>query len=206
MSTITLMQQQKHNASRVSIFLDGEFAFSVTLDVALQLSKGQELTQPEIDALRNQDQVDRAYAAAIHYLGPRPRSQAEVERHLREKKHEAEAIVAAIAQLIEQQYLDDTEFARFWTENRVRFRPKSAAALRYELAQKGVDREVAQEAVAGIDEDAAAWDAVAPKLERWRDLEDPEFERKISAFLARRGFNYDIVRRTVRRARAEFQS
>jgi SOS response regulatory protein OraA/RecX len=39
--------------------------------------------------------------------------------------------------------LDDEAFARMWVESRDRARPRSEAALRGELAQKGIDRELA---------------------------------------------------------------
>ena len=38
------------------------------------------------------------------------------------------------------------------------------------------------------------------KLDRWRTLPKEEFEHKLTGFLARRGFDYETVRRTVRRA------
>ena len=38
------------------------------------------------------------------------------------------------------------------------------------------------------------------KLDRWRTLPKDEFEHKLTGFLARRGFGFDTVRRTVRRA------
>ena len=104
------------------------------------------------------------------------------------------------ARLVEHHYLDDEEFARYWLENRSRFRPRSAKAIRYELRQKGVDREAIDAALEGMDEDDAAWDAAASKLDRWRNLPEDEFERKLSGFLARRGFSFATVRRTVQRA------
>ena len=39
--TISQMQQQKNNPERVSVFIDGEFAFGVSLDTAVHLAKGQ---------------------------------------------------------------------------------------------------------------------------------------------------------------------
>jgi regulatory protein len=198
--TISQMQQQKNNPERVSVFIDGEFAFGVSLDTAVHLAKGQFLSDADIAALQNDDEHDRAYQSALHFLGSRPRSTVEVQRNLQEKGFDEEAITAAIARLVEHHYLDDEEFARYWLENRSRFRPRSAKAIRYELRQKGVDREAIDAALEGMDEDDAAWDAAASKLDRWRNLPEDEFERKLSGFLARRGFSFATVRRTVQRA------
>ena len=197
---ITSLQQQKNNAERVSVFLDGEYAFGVTLDAALHLAKGQFLSDDEIAALKVGDDHERAYQSALHFLGARPRSSAEVQRNLNEKGFGEDSIAAAIARLLEQHYLDDEEFARYWLENRSRFRPRRAKAIRYELRQKGVDRDAIEGALEEMDEDAAAWDAAAARLQRWRDLPQEEFEHKLGGFLARRGFGFDTARRTVARA------
>ena len=198
--TISSLQQQKNNSERVSVFIDGEFAFGVSLDTAVRLAKGQFLSDADIAALQTDDEHDRAYQSALHYLGSRPRSTVEVQRNLHEKGFGDEAIVAAIARLVEHHYLDDEEFARYWLDNRSRFRPRSAKAIRYELRQKGVHGDAIDAALENMDEDDAAWDAAASKLDRWRNLPEDEFAHKLSGFLARRGFGYDTIRRTVQRA------
>lgn len=198
--TISSLQQQKNNTERVSVFIDGEFAFGVSLDTAVRLAKGQFLSDADIAALQVGDEHDRAFQSALHYLGSRPRSTVEVQRNLQEKGFDEEAIAAAIARLVEHHYLDDEEFARYWLDNRSRFRPRSAKAIRYELRQKGVDSDAIDAALEGMDEGDAAWDAAESKLDRWRNLPEDEFERKLSGFLARRGFGYATIRRTVQRA------
>ena len=105
-----------------------------------------------------------------------------------------------VERLLAQGYLDDVAFAQYWRENRDRFRPRSAAALRAELRQKGVDRAAVDEALDGLDEEAAAWTAVASKLSRWQILPAPERNQQITGFLARRGFSYAIIRTICRRA------
>lgn len=197
---ITALQQQKHNAERVNVFVDGEYAFAVSLDAATHLRKGQVLDDAEIELLRHDDTYEQAYQKALRYLGARPRSVAEVERALRDKGCADDAIAAALQRLVDQHYLGDDEFAAFWLENRNRFRPRSAAAIRQELRQKGVDRESIDSALQGLDEDAAAWAAATGKIDHWQALPKAEFEHKLTGFLARRGFGFDIVRRTVRRA------
>jgi len=203
---ITALKLQKNDKDRVNIFLDGEFAFAVTLDVAACLHKGQHLSDAEIDVLRTQDDLDKAYAAALHYLAARPRSRSEVERRLEQKGHAPEAIAAAIERLKDRCYVDDEAFAAFWVENRTRFRPRSAAAMRQELSQKGVDSDTIRQALDELDEDAAAWAALEGKLYRWHGLDKAEFERKVVAFLARRGFSFGLARRTAGRAWREAQA
>jgi regulatory protein len=203
---ITSLKVQKNNAERVSVFLDGEFAFGVTLDVAARLRKGQHLSDAEVAALRTQDDVDKAYQAALHYLAARPRSRTEVERQLERKGHAPEAVAVALDRLEQRAYVDDDAFAAYWVENRSHFRPRSAAALRFELRQKGVDGETIDAATADLDEEAAAWAAVANRVARWQGLPEAEFEQKAIGLLARRGFGFGVARQTARRAWQELHT
>jgi regulatory protein len=198
--TITALSVQKRDKERVNVFLDHQYAFSLNLHVALGLKCGQHLSQADIERLQQEDEAHRAYHHALRLLGYRPRSRAEVERHLRRKGYAAEAIDVAIERLLDQQYLDDAAFARAWLDNRERFRPRGARAIHYELRQKGVARDIIDEVVTDLDEEASAWAAVEGKLERWRTLDQDAFRKKVMGFLSRRGFRYDTVRTVCRRA------
>lgn len=200
MKTITALKLQQKNKDRVNLFLDGEYAFAVSFSDAAELRRGQELTEAEIAELKQEGERNKAYHQAIRFLGVRPRSIAEVTRKLKEKAHDALLIEAVIQRLSDAGYVDDAAFARFWVEDRTRFRPRSAHALRYELRQKGVDTAIIDAAVADLDEESAAWDAASAKLDGWRRLDEDQFRKKASGFLSRRGFNYGIVRTTVDRA------
>ena len=205
MATVTALQLQKHDKTRVSVFIDDAYAFSVGLEVAAGLQKGQQLSKAEIADLQQGGEQDRAYQKALQYLGTRPRSRAEVERYLHDKGFAEDIVAAALERLAAHNYLNDEEFAQFWLDNRTRFRPRSAAAVRHELRQKGVDKEAIDAALESLDEDEAAWAAAATKLDRWRSLERTDFDQKITAFLARRGFGHDIIRRVCRRAWDEIE-
>lgn len=200
---ITLLQMQKRNKERVNVFLDGEYAFAVGLNVATTLKKGQRLSVAEIDALKQDGEVDLAFQRAVRYLGMRPRSSAEIVTYLKRKEYDDEIVEVVVRRLHERGYLDDEAFARFWVDNRNRFRPRGAQALRYELRQKGVERETIDTTLEEQDEDGAAWAAVESKIGRWNDLDKIEFEQKLMSFLARRGFRFDVCRRAAATAWAQ---
>lgn len=142
-----------------------------------------------------------AYEAAVRYLGPRPRSVAEVRRHLAKKRHDRAEIDAALTRLREQGYLDDLAFARYWREQRARFRPKGRIALAAELRAKGVDASAIDEALEGSESDEVerARAALEPRLARWRALDPAERKAKAQAFLRQRGFSYDVVEEVLAR-------
>ena len=142
------------------------------------------------------------YEAAVQYLGNRPRSVAEIRRHLRGKRYEDEAIDGAIEKLRAQRYVDDLNFAKYWVEQRSRFRPKGDRALVSELTSKGVSRETIDAALGEMpaeSESDRARRAITRQLRRWESLEPPERKRKIHAFLAARGFGYDVIDEVIAR-------
>ena len=195
--TITRLAFQKRTDERVNVYLEGEYAFALPALEAAKLKVGQTLSDTDIAALRETDAAAKAYDRAVQYLSARPRSAAEVRRRLEEAEVDPEAIEAALARLIEQGYVNDAEFARFWVENRQRFRPKGEQALRQELRRAGVDSETIQESLEGLDTSEAALAAARPKADRLRLLaaEDPAaFKQKLGAFLLRRGFSYAVAR------------
>lgn len=200
MREITALQLQKKNTDRVSVFLDGEYAFSVSFSAATSLRKGQRLDDGEIEELVADGEQNRAYHQALNFLGYRPRSQAEVARRLREKKHDPDVVDAVITRLEREGYLNDAEFARFWIDNRTRFRPRSARALRHELRQKGVPQTVIDAELVDLDEEGAAAVALAKRSVRWRDLNEEQFLRKAVEYLARRGFGYGVARHAAMQA------
>ena len=128
------------------------------------------------------------------------RSQSEMCTYLGKKGYDANLVAVVVERLLARGYLDDQAFAQFWVENRSRFRPRSARALRYELRQKGVSGVTIDEALSDLDEDEIAWNAVESKLYRWDTLEKRDLEHKVMAYLNRRGFSYSICRLVAERA------
>ena len=147
-----------------------------------------------------------AYDAAVRYLGGRPHTVAEIHRHLRSKKFDAETIDHAIDRLRAQRYVDDEAFARWWVEQRERFKPRGQRALRTELAQKGVGRDAVELVLGERAPDAdveQARRALSRPLTRWADMPDAEKRRKIHGYLAARGFDYETIDEVTRREVAE---
>ena len=140
--------------------------------------------------------VGTAYDAAVRYLGSRPRSVAEIKRHLRTKRFDDEAQDKAIDALRAQRYIDDEAFARYWVEQRAKFRPKGQRAIVSELMAKGVARETIDLVLGEADPDAETKRAravIRRPMTRWLSMTDVERKRKIHQFLAARGFSYDVI-------------
>jgi len=194
--TITRLVAQKRNKERVNVYIDDEFAFGLAMIEALKLKKGQHLTDADIARLKALDEIEKAHERALNYLSYRPRSLNEVRKNLAEKYPEA-TVDAVVERLEHAGLINDEEFARFWVENRDRFKPRSERALRYELRQKGVSDRDINLALEELDEAGAALRAAEDRLRRYRNADEATFRKRLSDFLARRGFSYGIIRDVV---------
>jgi len=191
---ITALRFQKRNKNRVNVYLDGDFAFGLAAIEAARLRVGQTLDDDDIFRLQRQDEIQRAYERALNFLSYRPRSEAEVRRNLSKKGVEREVVEIVIERLARAGLLDDREFARYWVDNRLRFKPRGERALRQELWEKGVPEAVIAEALEGIDEQAAARQAAEVGARKLSHFEPSDFRRKLKAYLARRGFAYAMIK------------
>ena len=141
--------------------------------------------------------------AAAAFLAVRPRSVAETTRRLRYLGYPDQLVEQVVARLVDLLYLDDEAFARAWVESRDRARPRGQLALRRELTQKGVGREIVEQVLAERQESNADGEtdlaAALRLLERRRSALEREAEpakrrQKAYALLARNGFDPDVCR------------
>ena len=203
---ITALQAQKRNPQRVSVYLDGEFAFGLARITAAWLSVGQLIDEVKIRELQAANEEEVAYQKALHFLSYRPRSENEVRGNLRKHNFSDEVILDVIDRLRRSHLVNDLEFARSWVENRSDFRPRGRQTLKLELRQKGIADEVIEDVLDNLDEDALAYQAALKQSGKYNQLEWLDFRQKMGAFLARRGFHYGIAGPILKKVWAEMQS
>jgi regulatory protein len=207
MKKITAIQVQKNNPNRVNVYLDGEFAFGLARIVAAWLQVGQMLGEEKIAELQAEDSRERAMQQALLFLSYRARSENEIRKNLSKHEIPDAVIEETIERLRREGFADDKKFASAWVENRSTFRPRGRRALALELRQKGIDDLTIESALEGIDDEALAYEAGQKKARKLRVQEWTEFRKKMSEFLARRGFSYSdiapIVKRLWNEAHAE---
>lgn len=199
--TITRLDSQVNNDDRVSIFLDGEFAFGVHEDLVVRhgLQVGASLTTEEIREIEADEEYVDAKQTALDYLAYKPRTEQEVRRKLQKQDVSRLVIDDVIARLYELEYLDDEAYAHDYAHNRFSSKKYGPVRIRRELEERGVDRHLAETAVDELFAEKSAWGAAWEHAEkRWprlADEEDPRRRRqKLYRYLRRRGFTSDTIR------------
>ncbi|MBI4080906.1 MAG: regulatory protein RecX [Candidatus Levybacteria bacterium] len=152
------------------------------------------------------DPYDEAYVKAIKFLSFRPRSEKEVRDNLlKKKKYDSVVIERVIATLQRQNFLNDHEFAKWWVNSRKQFKMRAERIIRLELRQKGVAKEIIDESLQikeddehPVQDDATLAEKLVKKqLPRYKGIPKNEVYKKLGGFLARRGFDWETIKRSI---------
>ena len=157
------------------------------------MSTPETLSGPEAAQARN---------AALRLLTIRPRTVAEMRERL-EPRFGADLVEQTLAWLLSEGLLNDAEFARQWRSSRERRKPRSRRMIEQELRSKGVAEDLASDALEDYDSYDAARRAAARYAARQKGSGRETFNRRVGAFLERRGFEYEVIRRILLELREE---
>lgn len=204
---ITAITAQKQNPNRVNIFLDGDYGFSLSRLIAAWLEPGKVLDQKQIDELVEKDSKEKTLQAALKLIGYRARTEKEVRDKLSKKGFESANIEDVIAKLRKNRMLADGEFAESWVENRNQFHPRSQRLMKYELRNKGISEDQIEEALkSSAGDDTLALMAANKVRNRFAELDWQDFQRKMMAYLLRKGFSYEVVTPTIKMVWRDLQN
>lgn len=140
----------------------------------------------------------------LRQLALRPRTRAELAAALAKRGISEEVSAGVLDRYDEVGIIDDAAFARAWVSSRHAGRGLARRALANELRRRGVDGEVATEALGELDEETEAETArvlVERKLRTARGEPDAVF-RRLVGMLARKGYPPGVAIRAVKDALA----
>jgi regulatory protein len=146
-----------------------------------------------------------AYNYALNLLGARPYSTSALRKKLIQREYEPADADDAIGRLVDNGLLDDRKYAEQFARSKIVTTGASKRRVQQDLYRKGITGELATNAIAAVIEDeeidpGAVIERVArKKLAQLGDLEPIVIRRRLFAFLARRGYELDEIKRVVAR-------
>lgn len=129
----------------------------------------------------------------------RRRNPQEISRYARDDRR-GKLIDRVIDKLTKQKFLNDEEFARAWVNQRARYRQRGMRVVKMELRERGITDEIIEKVTRddpSISEGEILRQLVEKKLPRYVGFERHKLYAKLGSFLARRGFDYDSVKRAI---------
>ncbi|MGH7204565.1 MAG: regulatory protein RecX [Candidatus Levyibacteriota bacterium] len=148
------------------------------------------------------EKISKYLENCYRYLSIRNRSEKEIRDYLAEKKAEPEIIEAIVERLKKQKFLNDETFARSWVLQRARLRPRGKRLLQIELRQKGIADELIEQVLNEAheeipDEVTQAKRLIERRVKRLYDQPRQEIYNKVGAFLARRGYGWEVIKKAI---------
>lgn len=204
MATITAITPTTPQATRFSISVDGEAVAVVSIDTVERLSLAVGAQYDDLRLAVEHDAAKlRTYDRAVSLLAASPRSARDLKRRLVLKGESPELAELAIQKLTELGLLNDAEYARALTRNKMSGSGHSKRRMQQELFRRGVSREVADDAITdvmsddGIDTSAIIERIARRKANSLAKLDPAARKRRLYDFLARRGYDHDDIRRAI---------
>lgn len=198
---ITALRSQKRDPGRVSVDIDGSYAFGISADVALSegLRVGSRLTAADAQRIRSAESARAANDMALAFLSRRERTTEEVRRKLGASFDDA-VTSAVITRLLDLGYLNDEAYAARYASVRLE-RGYGPRRIAQELRRRGLPAEVVSTALSltGDEDDlrAQAFAVARRRFARLHDADEMKRKKKLYDYLIRRGYPHEIARAAI---------
>jgi len=147
------------------------------------------------------DPYSIANTIALNALVARAKSKGELLAHLKKRGIEDDVAQATMFRLQENGLINDSEFAKAWTQSRHTSKKLSKRIIAGELRTRGVDQSSIDEALDEIDDESEYRTAFSLGMKKYNTMSrlEPEVQiRRIQSLLQRKGFSFPTIARVIR--------
>ncbi len=202
MPVVTKVERQKNNKKRVSVFADGEYAFSLYDETAVLngIEKGRELNNAVIKKVMNDDNYKYALELSFKHMSASEKSEKQMRDFLLKKEITPENVQKAVDRLKELGYIDDVNFAKMFIQSH---KKSGRRAVIFKLREKGIDSRVIDELdemMSDSIQEENAFMLAQRYLKKYSAFDEAVKKRKICEALVRRGFDWDVSAEAAQRA------
>lgn len=193
---------------RSKVFLDGEFAFVLYKGELrdYKIKVGSDLSLNTYDEITGTVLSKRVKLRAMNLLQKKDYTEKQLRDKLNEGLYSQELVDEAIDYVKSFRYLDDDRFARDYITYHMSMRSRNR--IIQDLVQKGIGKDILMPIMEEIYEEAGSESGEDVELEQIQKLlikkhydKDMEYKdkQKIMAFLMRRGYSMDKIKRAMER-------
>lgn len=185
--------------------MDDGVSVSVSREILIDfaLRRGDEISGEKMAEIHDAQMYHDAYSAAVRLVAYRMRTASELEQRLLKKNFPPAIGARVVERFAYLGLVDDSKFADAFITSKIASKPIGKRELERRLREKGIDKELARRSVAEVSTEEnqmeLALRAGESKLRSLRDSDVNRLREKLVAFLMRRGFEWEIVRKVVRK-------
>ena len=192
----------KKDARNVVIHFDNDEVLFLSVDIFYKsgLKKNDEFSDDRFSSLIKDNRLFHIKQRAFLYLGRRQHSASELRIKLKQKGYETELINKVLDDLKNKNYLDDTEFAKMFVEEKIKLKLWGEQKLRSELIKRGIKSDIISDVLRSIisegDQVNNALILASKKYDtlKNRKLDKDVIKKKLITFLNSRGYNFDVIK------------
>ena len=204
MKKITKIEYQKKNKSRFNIYLDDEYAFPIDVNILIKysLKKDMLLSGELIDDILKSEEKISVYNYGISVLSRIAKSEYELRLKMQEKGFDSGLIDNAINTLKEQKYLDDERYCEMFINDKINISKYGVRKIKEALYFKGIDKQIIEDKINTILPEAEDERAIILGEKKLFSIKEEDTRKKgikLSNYLIGRGFEYETVKKAVKK-------
>ncbi len=183
-------------ANKIHIYVDEEYRATVDSDYwySEKYRNYKEINDEELTELLDAVSFRRAYNKGLDLLSRRPHGTKELIKKLCEKGHEKESAEKACDRLLELGLLNDEEFARILANELYERKGYGVKRIKQELAFRGIDREIAENAIESLDIDTQTRIILVIEKKYISKINDEKGRKRAIDGLLRLGYSYSDIK------------
>lgn len=198
---ITSIEPQK-SKNRVNVYVDNVFSIGIDEELRFKykLEVGMEVDDAFIENILRAEEKNKALNYTLNLLSYRQRSEKEIYNSLKRKGFEESYIENAMDYCRENGYLNDKTFAESFIKDKINLNKLGPQRIKYELMLKGISKDIIEESliVDSDDQYDAAMELALKKLNSYKNDDKNSIYRKLTGFLGRKGYSYDIISKVLK--------
>lgn len=204
MNIITKIEVQKRNKDRSNIYIDNEYAFSLSNELVYKegLKTDEKINIEEIKVIAKEDNYLKCKNAALRIVEKSYKSEKELRDKLLLKGYENDEIEKSINFLKEYNFISDNNYTRMYVKDKSKIQGKKK--IKYDLMKKGINENIIEEEISNIDRDEereTAYNLAEKKYKTIAKREGDKFKlsQKLYRYLLSKGYDYDTVSYAVKK-------
>lgn len=204
MNKITNIEDQKRNKERVNIYVDNDYAFSLSKEVLIKekIKINDIIDMEKLQKVSKEDNFMKCKNAALRIIERTLKTEKEIREKLVLKEYDEESINRSIDFLKEYNFLNDESYARMYVRDKSKGQGKNK--IKYSLIRKGLDEEMIIEELSKIDSEEEENIAYEMALKKYntiqkRESDDYKLSQKLYRFLISKGYGYDVASRVIKK-------
>jgi regulatory protein len=204
MATITKIEVQKRNKERVNLFLDGEYAFSLSAELVYKegLKINNEINSEKLKIIAESENFIKCKESALRIIEKTYRAEKEVRDKLKLKGYENISIDKSIEFLKEYNFVNDENYTKAFIRDKLK--SMGSQKIRYTLLQKGVSKEIIDEELSNLNKENEiniAFNIAKKKLDiiKKKETDNYKISGKLYRYLISKGYAIDVTNDVVKK-------